>query len=60
VAPILFVAFQLVVLAWTFIAYVRRSPSTTFKALWLAAYAGVIGMDVWYFANFAYPAGFGL
>jgi hypothetical protein len=60
VAPIAFVVFQLVVLAWAFIAVVRRSPSLTFKALWLTAYCGVIGMDVWYFANFAYPAGFGL
>ena len=56
--PIIFVAVQLVVLAWTFIAEIRRSPSPTFKALWLAAYGGVIGMDIWYFANFAYPSGF--
>ena len=58
--PLVFVVVQLVVLAWAFIAQVRRSPSPMFKALYLAAYAGVIGMDVWYFANFAYPAGFGL
>ena len=56
--PILLVAFQLAVLAVVFVVQIRRSPSVTFKALWLAAYAGVIGMDVWYFANFAYPAGF--
>jgi hypothetical protein len=58
VIPILIVAFQLVVLASTFVFQIRRSPSPTFKAAWLAAYGGVIGMDVWYFANFAYPGGF--
>ena len=56
--PIVFVTVQLAVLALAFVAQVRRSPSPTFRALWLAAYGGVIGMDVWYFANFAYPAGF--
>ena len=56
--PILFVAFQLIVLAVAFVFQIRRNPSTTFRALWLTAYAGVIGMDIWYFANFAYPAGF--
>ena len=56
--PIVFVTVQLVVLAWTFVAQIRRSPSPTLKALYLAAYGGVIGMDVWYFANFAYPTGF--
>jgi hypothetical protein len=58
VIPILFVAFQLTVLAVTFAMQIRRSPSATFKAAWLVAYGGVIGMDIWYFANFAYPAGF--
>ncbi|MDX6479676.1 MAG: hypothetical protein QOG85_186 [Gaiellaceae bacterium] len=57
-APIVFVAVQLIVLAVTFILQIRKSPSPTFKAIWLAAYAGVIGMDIWYFANFAYPTGF--
>ena len=56
--PILFVAFQLIVLAVAFVVQIRRSPSPAFKGLWLAAYAGVIGMDIWYFADFAYPAGF--
>jgi hypothetical protein len=60
VAPILFVVFQLVVLTWAFVAEVRRSPSRVFKGLWLAALGGVVGMDIWYYANFAYPAGFGL
>ena len=59
-APIAFVAFELIVLAWAFVAQIRRSPSPTFKALYLAAYGGVIGMDIWYFANFAYPGGFAL
>jgi hypothetical protein len=58
VIPILFVAFQLIVLAVAFVFHIRRSPSATFKGLWLAACAGVIGMDIWYFANFAYPDGF--
>jgi hypothetical protein len=60
VIPILFVAFQLIVLAVAFVFEIRRNASTTFKGLWLAAYAGVIGMDVWYLTNFAYPAGFSL
>ena len=58
--PILFVAFQLIILAVAFVFQIRRNPSATFKGLWLAAYAGVIGMDIWYFANFAYPTGFTL
>ena len=56
--PILFVVFQLAVLVWAFIAQIRRQPSPVFKTLWLASICGVIGMDVWYFANFAYPSGF--
>ena len=56
--PILFVAFQLAVLVWASVAQVRRHPSPVFKGLWLAAICGVIGMDVWYFANFAYPDSF--
>ena len=56
--PIIFVAVQLIVLAVTSVAQIRRNPSLTFKTLWLAAYCGVIGMDIWYFANFAYPGGF--
>jgi hypothetical protein len=58
VTPIIFVTVQLVVLAWTFVAQIRRNPSPVFKSLYLAAYCGVVGMDVWYFANFAYPGGF--
>ena len=53
--PALFVTFQLAVLVWAFVAAVRRHPSPVFKGLWLAAICGVIGMDVWYLANFAYP-----
>jgi hypothetical protein len=58
VKPILFVAFQLVVLGWTLFARVRHDPSPVYKALWLAAFLGVIGLDVWYFADYAYPNGF--
>ena len=56
--PILFVTFQLAVLVVVGWAQIRRYASPIFKGLWLAALCGVIGMDVWYFANFAYPAGF--
>jgi hypothetical protein len=58
VIPILLVVFQLAVLLWAFIAPIRRHPSSVLKALWLASICGVIGMDVWYLANFAYPNGF--
>jgi hypothetical protein len=58
VIPILFVTFQLAVLVVAYVAQIRRYPSPIFKGLWLAALCGVIGMDVWYFADFAYPAGF--
>jgi hypothetical protein len=58
VIPLLFVIFQLAVLAWAFIAQIRDHPSPVFKGLWLAAIGGVIGMDVWYLSNFAYPDGF--
>jgi len=58
VIPLAFVVFQLATLAWVFVAQIRRNPSPVFKALWLAAIGGVIGMDVWYLADFAYPAGF--
>ena len=56
--PILFVVFQLAVLVWAFVVPIRQHPSPVFKGLWLAAICGVIGMDIWYFANFAYPHGF--
>lgn len=56
--PIAYVVFQLVVLAWALFAHIRRDPSPTYRLLWLGALAGVIGLDVWYFANYAYPAGF--
>jgi hypothetical protein len=58
VKPILFVAFQLVVLAWLLFAHIRHDPSRVYRLAWLAAYGGVIGLDVWYFANYAYPTGF--
>lgn len=56
--PLAFVIFQLLVLAWAAVVHIRRDPSTTYRLLWLGAFGGVVGLDVWYFANFAYPAGF--
>lgn len=56
--PLLLVIFQLAVLTWAFISPIRRQPSPILKGLWLAAICGVIGMDVWYLTNFAYPDGF--
>jgi hypothetical protein len=56
--PIAYVAFQLLVLGWALFAHVRRDPSAVYKGLWLGAVGGVIGLDVWYFANYAYPSGF--
>ena len=29
-----------------------------YRILWLAGLCGVVGLDVWYFIDFAYPAGF--
>jgi hypothetical protein len=56
--PLAFVIFQLVVLGWALVAHVRHDPSALYRFAWLGAYCGVIGLDVWYFANYAYPAGF--
>ena len=56
--PIIFVAVQLTALVWAYVAQIRKQPSPVCKGLWLAAICGVIGMDVWYFTNFAYPGGF--
>jgi hypothetical protein len=58
VKPLAFVIFQLLVLGWVLIAHIRRDPSAVYRLLWLAAYGGVIGLDVWYLANYAYPVGF--
>ena len=58
--PLAFVIFQLLVLGWIGFAHIRRDPSVVYRALWLAAFCGVIGFDVWYFANYAYPGGFQL
>lgn len=58
--PLLYVVFQLVVLGWAGIAHVRRDPAPVYRLLWLAAFCGVIGLDVWYFLDYAYPAGFKL
>jgi hypothetical protein len=56
--PLAYVIFQLLVLGWAFFALLRRDPSPTYRLLWAGALGGVIGLDVWYFANYAYPAGF--
>ena len=56
--PILYVAFQLVVIAWALVAHIRRDPSTAYRLAWVSAYGGVIGLDVWYLSTYAYPAGF--
>ncbi len=58
--PLAYVIFQLVVLGVALVVHIRKDPSATYKLLWLAAYGGVIGLDVWYLANYAYPAGFSL
>ena len=56
--PILFVAFQLVVLAWIVVAQIRRNPSGVYRGLYAAAFLGVIGFDIWYLTGYAYPVGF--
>jgi hypothetical protein len=58
VKPLLFVVFQLVVIGWALISHIRRDPSTLYRLGWVAAYGGVIGLDVWYLSTYAYPAGF--
>ena len=56
--PLLYVIFQLVVIGWVLAVHIRRDPSTVYRLLWLAAYGGVIGLDVWYLSTYAYPGGF--
>jgi hypothetical protein len=56
--PLLFVIFQLVVLGWAYFAHVRHDPTPLYRILWLLAICGVIGLDVWYLRDFAYPSGF--
>jgi len=56
--PLAYVIFQLLVLAWALVAHIRRDPSLTYRLLWLGAFGGVIGLDVWYLSSYAYPAGF--
>jgi hypothetical protein len=58
VKPLLYVIFQLVVIGWVLVVHVRRDPSAAYRLLWLAAYGGVIGLDIWYLSTYAYPAGF--
>jgi hypothetical protein len=54
------VIFQLVVLGWAYFAHVRHDPTPLYRILWLLAICGVIGLDVWYLRDFAYPSGFKL
>ena len=56
--PLAYVIFQLLVLGWALVAHMRRDPSLTYRLLWLGAFGGVIGLDVWYLSSYAYPAGF--
>ena len=56
--PLAYVIFQLLVLVWVLIAHIRRDPSVAYRLLWLGAFGGVIGLDVWYLSSYAYPAGF--
>lgn len=56
--PLAYVIFQLLVLGWALVAHIRRDPSLTYRFLWLGAFGGVIGLDVWYLSSYAYPAGF--
>jgi hypothetical protein len=56
--PLAFVIFQLIVLAWAIIAHVRHDSSGLYRLAWLGSFCGVIGLDVWYLANYAYPSGF--
>ena len=58
--PILYVAFQLVVIVWALFAHVRRDPANWYRLAWVGAFGGVIGLDVWYLSTYAYPAGFSL
>jgi hypothetical protein len=58
VKPLAYVVFQLVVIGFALVVHVRRDPSATYRLLWLGAYGGVIGLDVWYLSSYAYPAGF--
>jgi hypothetical protein len=55
VKPLAYVIFQLLVLSWVLVSYIRRDPSASYRLLWLGAFAGVIGLDVWYLSGYAYP-----
>ena len=56
--PLAYVIFQLVVIGFVLVVHVRKDTSVAYRLLWLAAYGGVIGLDVWYLSGYAYPAGF--
>jgi hypothetical protein len=47
-------------LSWAIASHVRRDPSPLYRLLWAGAFCGVIGLDIWYFVDFAYPTGFKL
>lgn len=53
--PLAFVIFQLLVIGWALVHHVRRDPSVSYRLLWVAAYGGVIGLDIWYLHGYAYP-----
>jgi hypothetical protein len=53
--PLAYVIFQLLVIGWALVAHIRRDPSVPYRLLWVAAYGGVIGLDVWYLTSYAYP-----
>jgi hypothetical protein len=56
--PLAYVIFQLLVIGWALVAHIRRDPSVPYRLLWVAAYGGIIGLDVWYLHGYAYPGGF--
>jgi hypothetical protein len=58
VKPIIFVAVQLVVLTWAFLGIVRHNPSPLYQLFWIAALCGIVGFDIWYLADYAFPRGF--
>lgn len=53
--PLAYVIFQLLVIGWSLVSHVRRDPSLAYRLLWVGAYGGVIGLDVWYLSTYAYP-----
>ena len=56
--PLLYVAFQLVVIGVGPGRACPARPVLRVQLAWVGAYGGVIGLDVWYLSTYAYPAGF--